>query len=118
MYSWCDRSSNIVGWSSEEIRIRYIDANDGTWHTYFPDVLIKVSSNGIIKTFLVEIKPLKEKEKPVPPKRYTPKSKANYIKRCRLYVKNQSKWKYAKEYCKQRNWEFIVLTEIELGIKR
>jgi len=33
------------------------------------------------------------------------------------YAKNQAKWKAAREFCKDRMWEFKVLTENELGIK-
>jgi hypothetical protein len=33
------------------------------------------------------------------------------------YVKNQAKWKAAEEFCKDRQWEFKVLTEDHLGIK-
>ena len=31
--------------------------------------------------------------------------------------KNQAKWKAAKEFCKDRLWEFKIITEKELGIK-
>lgn len=118
IFLWADRSSNIVGWSSEEIKIPYIDPNDKRWHRYYPDLLLKISSGGIVKTFIVEIKPLNQKEKPIPPKKYTPKSKANYVKKCQLWVKNQAKWEAAKVYCKQRGYEFVVLTEVELGINK
>jgi hypothetical protein len=33
------------------------------------------------------------------------------------YVKNQAKWEAAQEYCKDRMWDFKVMTEKELGIK-
>ena len=33
-----------------------------------------------------------------------------------IYNINQAKWKAAKEYCKERNWEFEIWTEKELGI--
>jgi hypothetical protein len=32
------------------------------------------------------------------------------------YAKNQAKWKAANEYAKDRNMEFKILTENELGI--
>jgi hypothetical protein len=31
--------------------------------------------------------------------------------------KNEAKWKAAREYAKDRGWEFVILTEKELGIK-
>ena len=33
------------------------------------------------------------------------------------YAKNMAKWKAAEEFCKDRMWEFKVLTEDELGIR-
>jgi hypothetical protein len=32
------------------------------------------------------------------------------------WVKNQAKWKAAKEYCDDRNYEFRIMTEVDLGI--
>ena len=32
------------------------------------------------------------------------------------YAKNQAKWKAAQEFCRDRKWEFQVMTEKELGI--
>ena len=109
-FKWCDLNPSVLKWSSEEIRINYICATDNRRHTYFPDLKIKMKTkSGEIKTYLVEIKPLKET---MPPKR---KSKY-YLSESLTYIKNQSKWKYAKEYCKDRGWEFIVLTEQDLGL--
>jgi hypothetical protein len=47
------------------------------------------------------------------PKRKT-KSWAYAVK---TWAVNQAKWEAAKEYCADRNYEFRVLTEKELGIK-
>ena len=33
------------------------------------------------------------------------------------FVKNQAKWEAAREFCDDRQWEFKVVTEKELGIK-
>ena len=32
------------------------------------------------------------------------------------FIKNQSKWNAAKQYAKDRGWEFIIITERELGL--
>ena len=40
-----------------------------------------------------------------------------YITEVTEYAKNQAKWKVAKEFCEDRQWEFKVLTEKELGIE-
>ena len=33
-----------------------------------------------------------------------------------MWVKNQAKWEAAREYCADRNYEFRVMTEEDLGI--
>ncbi len=68
------------------------------------------------QTFLVEIKPKKETTPPAQPARKTRK----YITEVMTYVKNQSKWDAAEEYCMTRGWKFVVWTEDTLkglGIK-
>ena len=30
------------------------------------------------------------------------------------YETNLAKWKYAREYCKQRGWKFLILTEKDI----
>jgi hypothetical protein len=32
------------------------------------------------------------------------------------FIKNQSKWNAAEQYSKDRGWEFIIITEKQLGI--
>ena len=49
---------------------------------------------------------------PVKPKRQT----KGYIREAYEYAKNQAKWKMAREFCADRQWEFKVVTEKELGI--
>lgn len=110
---YCDLNENILEWGSEEIALPYRSPVDGKIHRYFPDFYIKVKeSTGQTKKYLIEIKPKKQLTKPKVPKRQT---KA-YLYEVYEYAKNQAKWESAKEYCKDRNWEFKVLTEDELGI--
>ena len=109
---WCDSNANVVKWSSEETIIPYICGTDNRPHRYFVDFKIQVQSkDGTLKTYLVEVKPSKEV---LPP---TTKNKKRYLIEAHTFIKNQSKWKYAKEYCKDRGWEFKIITEKELGIK-
>ena len=42
----------------------------------------------------------------------------SYIYEVYEYAKNQAKWKAAEEFCKDRLWEFKVLTEEDLGISK
>ena len=111
---YCDKNANVLEWNSEEIAIPYRSPLDNRVHRYFPDFYMKVrESNGIIKNYIVEVKPLKQTTPPKKPKKQT----RGYIREAYEYARNQAKWKVAKEFCKDRRWEFKVITEKELGIK-
>jgi len=105
---WCDKNPQIEKWSSEETVVPYVSPIDGRPHRYFVDFKIR-TSNG--KTYLVEIKP---KKQTLPPEG-TRKTK-QYLTEVSTYLVNQAKWEYAKRYAKERNWEFVIITEDNLGI--
>ena len=110
---YCDQNANVLEWASEEIALPY-RGPDGKSHRYFPDFYMKVKeSNGSIKKYIIEIKPLKQCSPPKKPKRQT----KGYMREAYEYVKNQAKWEAAREFCDDRQWEFKVVTEKELGIK-
>jgi hypothetical protein len=111
---YCDSNTNIIEWQSEEFCIPYRSPIDNKVHRYFPDFFIKYKdTDGKIKSSLIEVKPLRQTAPPAKPKRQTKK----YLSEAFEYAKNQAKWQAAREYCKDRMWEFKVLTEKELGIK-
>jgi len=108
---YCDLNENIIEWGSEEIALPYRSPIDGKVHRYFPDFYIKVKENtGYLKKYLIEIKPKRQTIPPAKPKRQT----KGYIYEAYEYAKNQAKWQAAKEFCKDRMWEFKVITENEL----
>lgn len=112
---YLDSNPNVIQWSSEELFIPYRSPLDGKWHRYFPDFIIRMKhKDGKIITKMIEIKPHSQS---VPPE---PKSKGKhtkkYLKEVATWGLNSSKWSAAKEYCDTKNWEFVVLTEKELGI--
>ena len=110
---YCDKNDNILEWASEEIAIPYRSPIDNRVHRYFPDFYMKVKeTNGKIKNYMIEVKPAKQTIPPKKPKRQT----KGYIREAYEYAKNQAKWKMAKEYCADRQWEFKVVTEKELGV--
>jgi hypothetical protein len=110
---YCDLNENILEWGSEEIALPYRSPVDNRVHRYFPDFYIKVKeSTGQIKKYLIEIKPKKQTVEPQVQKRKT----KQYIYEVVEYAKNQAKWRAAKEFCEDRQWEFKVLTEDDLGI--
>lgn len=108
-----DTNENVLQWSSEEIVIPYISPLDDRIHRYFPDFCIRTrQKDGSNKTFLIEVKPYKQTQPPEPGKKATRK----YITEIATWGVNEAKWKAAKEYCADRNWEFTIITEKELGI--
>ena len=111
---WLDNHPDIINFSSEEIIIPYVSPADGKYHRYFPDFFVKIKSkDGTIKNMILEVKPHAQSIEPVIKKNITKR----YIAEVVTYGVNQAKWKAAEEYCKDRKWEFRVLTEYELGIK-
>ena len=111
---YLDGNPNILELSSEEFFIWYKSPIDNRQHRYFPDFFVKEKySDGSVKKYLVEIKPKKQTAPPTKPQRQTKK----YISEVYEYAKNQSKWEAAKEWCDDRGYEFVILTETELGIK-
>lgn len=113
MFIWCDSSSNVKRWASEEVVIPYISPFDGKYHRYYTDVYAEIEQNGEILKRIYEIKPEKERHPPKKPKRRT----QSYINRLRTYIINQAKWKAAGEFCEGKDVEFKILTEKELKIK-
>ena len=112
---YCDSNQNILEWGSEEFWLPYRSPIDNRIHRYFPDFYIKVrENNGMVKKYVIEIKPKKQCIEPKPQKKKT----RTYIYEVREYAKNQAKWKAAEEYCIDRGLQFKVLTENELGITR
>jgi len=108
---WCDANPNILEWSSESIKIPYLDPVKGRRRRYYPDFWVKVKDkDGNVVKYIVEIKPHKES---IPPK---PRGKTNKTRRYEMkaYATNQAKWKAAKDYCRRMGLRFKVLTEKEL----
>ncbi len=108
---YLDTNENIVKWGSEEIIIPYISPLDNKKHRYFPDFIVKVrENNGDHRTKVIEEKPYKQT---IPPEKGK-KRKKTYLSECTTYIVNEAKWEAAKEFCKKRNWSFVILTEKEL----
>jgi len=117
MFNMCDCNTNVIRWGSEILTIPYIydiDKVKGVHKTrkYYPDIYCEIKNNkGEINTYVIEIKPHKQKNKPDKPKRRTQKALKNYNYAMCEYVKNQNKWKYARSFCDGKMWKFRILTE-------
>ena len=115
MFQYCDLKENIIYWESEEKVIPYLDPITGRYKRYFPDVFIKYKDGqGNVRKALIEIKPKKDLIEPEKnPKRRT----KSWVYKVQTWARNQAKWSAAREWCKDRNIEFKVFTENELGIR-
>ena len=110
---YCDLNDSILEWGSEEVVIPYRSPLDNRIHRYFVDFYIKVEDmSGQIKKYLIEVKPKKQTKPPAKPKRQTKR----YISEVTEYAKNQAKWKAATEFCEDRQWSFMIITEDELKV--
>jgi hypothetical protein len=105
---WCDANDSVSEWGSEELAIPYRSPVDGRSHRYFVDFYIKVND----QRYLIEIKPAKFTQEPKIPKRKT----KQFLQEVMTWGVNQAKWKAATEFCLDRKWKFLILTEKELGI--
>jgi hypothetical protein len=110
--SYCDLTEEVISWKSEEFFIPYRSPIDGKVRRYFPDFFIKYKDkNNNIRKVVIEVKPKKDLNMPNPnPKRKT-KSWAYSVK---TWAVNQEKWKAAEKWCKEKNYEFKIMTEADL----
>jgi len=111
--NWCDKNSSVLEWGSEEIIIPYRSPLDNKIHRYFVDFYLKINDeNNNQKMYLIEVKPLRFTKEPKIPTRKT----ARFISEVKQWGVNLAKWEAATEYCKNRKWEFKIITEKELGL--
>jgi hypothetical protein len=108
---WCDTNRNVIEWSSEEIVIPYRSPVDNRVHRYFTDFYVVVlDAKGNRQTMILEVKPKAQTQEPTPPKRKTKR----YINEVFTWGVNQAKWRAAEEFCKDRGWQFRLITETDL----
>lgn len=103
-----DNNPNVLKWGSEEIQIPYINENDGNIHRYFLDFYIEFT-NG--KKIIVEVKPYSQTQAP---QKIPGKKLVRYIEECKTFIKNMSKWKYAKRWAQENGMKFQIWTERDL----
>lgn len=118
LFRFCDSNPDVLEWGSENIVIPYISPIDNKVHNYIVDAVIKLKTKDGIKKFLVEVKPYKQTIKPI-----NRRTKSNKIPKSLLYeqlnyIRNTAKWNAAKEWCRKRGFEFTILTEHQLNIRK
>lgn len=107
-----DENKNCIWWASEEMSVPYVSPTDNKRHRYFPDFIAHMKQkDGSLKTLMLEVKPEKQTKLP------TQKRKTQtFLKETVTYAINQEKWRAADLFCKEHGWQFMLITEKELGI--
>jgi len=105
---YCERNPEIIAWSSESLSLKYFNSLDSRYHTYFPDFIVKLRDG---RTVMIEVKPKAQLKKPEAPKRKTQKAIESFKWAYEAWVTNMCKKKAAEEFCKARNWEYMLVTE-------
>jgi hypothetical protein len=107
---WLDSNPAVISWGSETVIIPYNNPLTGRVSRYFTDFNFTMrTKDGIIKKFLVEVKPHSQTLPPTPKK----KSKTLAYQQAE-YVKNKAKWMAAKQWAANKGYEFVILTEKHL----
>lgn len=105
---WMDKNPSILKWVSEEIVIPYVSPLDQRVHRYFPDfVVLYQHRDGTKRKMVVEVKPHAQT---IMPEKKT-KTTKRYLNEVATYAVNQAKWEAAEKWCKERGFDFQVITE-------
>lgn len=114
-----DNDSNVIEWSSESVIVPYISPIDKKRHRYFVDFFVKIRNKyGKIDNLLIEVKP---KKQTLPPEKKNitemtkPKAR-RYVQEVVTYNINKAKWAAAEQYCANKDWKFVIMSEKDLGI--
>lgn len=112
-----DIDPNVIWWSSEETIIPYRSPVDNRIHRYYVDFTARLNKpGGGTRTVLIEVKPYKQTQPPVITE--GKKKSRRYVNEVMTWGVNSAKWKAARAYCKDRGFEFMIMTEHELGIPK
>tara|TARA_R110000772_G_scaffold107704_1_gene210276 strand:+ start:1253 stop:1609 length:357 start_codon:yes stop_codon:yes gene_type:complete len=113
-----DTRPGIIGWCSEEVVIPYRSPVDNRLHRYYPDFYIKRrTKEGLIRETVIEVKPKAQTAEPKRPQgKLTVKKRRSFIYEARTWSINKAKWEAAESFCESRGWDFLIMTEFELGI--
>ena len=105
-----DHNPAVISWGSESVVIPYPNPLTGRVSRYFVDFdVVMKDKQGNIKKLLVEVKPYVQTLPPV-----QTKNTKSLMKRQAEYIKNQAKWKSAREYADKRGYTFTLITEKQL----
>lgn len=110
---WCDTNPSVLKWGSEIYPIQYYSKVDQKVRRYFIDFFVQIRrADDSIHNLAIEIKPYSQTQPPVRGK----KREKTYMQECLAYQINQDKWTAAREWAVKNGFEFIIMTEYELGL--
>jgi len=108
MMFYLDHNENVVKWNYEAFPIKYLDESTNKVRNYYIDFIAVIRTpENRLQTVWIEVK--SESETHPPGKRASKNPKA-----VELWMKNQSKWKAAKQLAESRGHKFVVISEKEL----
>lgn len=113
-FKFLDENPKVLKWTSERVIIPYKSDLDGKIHRYFADLYAEFKLGNSVKKYLIEVKPYK---KLFPPKESKRKKQSTIIHEKCEYAVNQNKWNSAKQYCKNKGYDWMIMTEKGLMIK-
>jgi hypothetical protein len=115
LLEFLDNTPSILYYGSEEVVIPYISPLDDKPHRYFTDFVVQYrTKSGAIKKAIVEVKPEAQTQQPVQKNQ----NKKRYLTEVSTYLVNSAKWNAAKAWCDKNGFDFLILTEKHLGIKK
>jgi len=113
-FRWADDNPNVVEWASEAVIIPYVSPIDHKIHRYYTDGVVAIREGNIIKKYIIEIKPKAQTTLPVKGR----KRMSTMVYETARFVQNQAKWDAAKKWCNKHGYNFLILTEVELGLDK
>lgn len=104
-HQFFDNHPNVLEWSSERIKIPYLNPVDKKVHHYLPDYVVKFRDKyGHIRRTIIEVKPSNQ----------THLRKRATLQEKLTYAVNIAKWQACQRFCNKRGLEFQILTEKQL----
>jgi hypothetical protein len=110
---WLDTHQKVIKWGSEIKHILYYSKIDKKIRRYFPDFwAIIEQKDGTQKKYIIEVKPHSEIIKPVDT------GNKGFKEAIITWQRNQDKWESARAFALKHGFEFVVMDEYTLGIKK
>lgn len=104
-----DNNPLVLEWNSEGTIVPYIKPGPVPKPArYFVDFYFKIKIGETEKKFLVEVKPYRQSKRP---EKHGNKKASTILYENIQYAINKSKWEAAEKYAKERNMQFLVITE-------